>query len=43
MCFSTQPIIDRLSDKKVVDAENEYSDGTYSWYDTEIYYFEHSL
>lgn len=38
--FTSTPVIDVLSGEQVYDADNGYTDGTYTWYQSEIYYFE---
>lgn len=38
--FTTQPVYDRITGEKVVKADNEHSDGEYSWYESDIYHFE---
>ncbi len=39
--FTSEPLIDIFTEKKISDADNGYSDGEYEWYDSDIYYFEH--
>lgn len=39
--FTSAPVIDVFTGKQVADADNGYSDGEYTWYQSEIYYFEH--
>lgn len=38
--FTSEPVIDVLSGEKISDANNGYSDGVFTWYECEIYYFE---
>ena len=38
--FTSAPVIDIFTDKEVKSADNGYSDGEYSWRESEIYYFE---
>lgn len=38
--FTSEPVIDVFSGEKISDADNGYSDGVYTWYESEIYYFE---
>lgn len=39
--FTSAPVIDAFTDKRVADADNGYSDGEYTWYRSEMHYFEH--
>lgn len=39
--FTSAPVIDAFTGKQVYDADNGYSDGEYTWYQSEMYYFEH--
>lgn len=39
--FTSQPVIDKFTGKTVFDANNARSDGVYTWYESEIYHFEH--
>ena len=39
--FTSQPVIDAFTGEQVAEADNGYSDGEYTWYQSEIYYFEH--
>ena len=39
--FTSAPVIDAFTGKQVADANNCYFDGEYTWYEAEIYYFEH--
>lgn len=38
--FTSQPVYDIYSGEKVSDADNAKTDGVYTWYQSEIYYFE---
>lgn len=38
--FTSAPVVDILTGEKVADADNGFSDGQYTWYVSEIYYFE---
>lgn len=37
---TTQPVFDKITGEKVLDADNARSDGLYTWYESEIYHFE---
>lgn len=39
--FTSQPVIDAFTGERVGAADNGYSDGEYTWYKSEIYYFQH--
>lgn len=39
--FTSAPVIDVFTGEQVDDANNGYSDGEYTWYQSEIYHFEH--
>lgn len=34
------PVFDRLTGEEVYPANNAHSDGTFTWYESEIYHFE---
>jgi hypothetical protein len=38
--FTSAPVIDVFTDEEVKSADNGYTDGEYTWYESEIYYFE---
>lgn len=38
--FTSEPVRDKYSGEIVYDADNGRSDGTYMWYESEIYHFE---
>lgn len=38
--FTSQPVYDMYTGKMVIDADNGKTDGVYTWYRSEIYYFE---
>lgn len=38
--FTSEPVYDILTGKKVADADNAKTDGIYTWYQSEIYHFE---
>ena len=38
--FTSQPVIDAFTGEEVYEADNGYTDGSYTWYESEIYYFE---
>ena len=38
--FTSAPVIDVFTGEQVVDADNGFSDGNYTWYASEIYYFK---
>lgn len=38
--FTSQPVIDALTGEVVYGADNGYSDGEFTWYEAERYYFE---
>lgn len=35
--YTTQPLFDPMTTDKVKDADNLYTDGTYYWYDCDVY------
>ena len=37
--FTTEPVTDIFTGEKVADADNGFSDGEFTWYVSEIYYF----
>lgn len=37
--FTTEPAVDVFTGEKVADADNGFSDGEFTWYVSEIYYF----
>ena len=39
--FTSEPVIDVFTGKKVADADNGYTDGKYTWFESEVHYFEH--
>lgn len=39
--FTSEPVIDAFTGERVSAANNGYSDGEYTWYKAEMYYFEH--
>ena len=39
--FTSAPVIDAFTGERVSAANNGYSDGEYTWYKAEMYYFEH--
>lgn len=39
--FTSEPVIDVFTGKKVAAADNGYTDGKYRWFESEVYYFEH--
>lgn len=41
IAFTSQPVFDVFTGKKVGAADNGRSDGEYMWYESEIYHFEH--
>lgn len=41
VAFTSEPLVDMFSDKQIKDADNCYTDGFFTWYDSDIYYFEH--
>lgn len=38
--FTSAPVYDKLTGEMVFDANNAHSDGTFTWYESEIYHFE---
>lgn len=38
--FTSQPVVDALTGEEVYGADNGYSDGEFTWYEAERYYFE---
>ena len=38
--FTSAPVIDVFTDEEVTTADNGYSDGEYTWYESEIYHFD---
>lgn len=38
--FTSAPVVDVFTGETVADADNGYTDGKYTWYESEIYYFE---
>lgn len=38
--FTSEPVVDAFSNEVVAEADNGYTDGTYRWYKSEVYYFE---
>ena len=38
--FTSQPVYDILTGEEVFCADNAHTDGVYTWYESEIYYFE---
>lgn len=38
--FTSEPVVDVFSNTIVADADNGYTDGKYTWYKSEVYYFE---
>lgn len=38
--FTSQPVIDAFTGEEVYEADNGYTDGSYTWYESQIYYFE---
>ena len=38
--YTSQPVIDRFTNQELDKINNAFSDGTYTWYATEIYHFE---
>lgn len=40
MAFTSAPVRDVFTGENVRDADNARSDGTYQWYESEIYHFE---
>ena len=38
--FTSAPVIDIVTGETVADADNGFSDGEYTWYVSEVYYFE---
>lgn len=38
--FTSAPVVDVFTGSVVADADNGYSDGRYTWYKSEVYYFE---
>lgn len=41
VAFTSQPVFDAFTGQKVAAADNSYTDGIYTWYRSEMYYFEH--
>ena len=39
--FTTEPVIDVFTGRQVADADNGYTDGNYTWFESEVHYFEH--
>lgn len=40
VAFTSQPVVDAFTGQKVAAADNGYTDGVYTWYKSEMYYFE---
>ena len=38
--FTSAPVIDIFTNEEVKSADNGYSDGEYTWYESEMYYFD---
>ncbi|HAJ96412.1 MAG TPA: hypothetical protein DCO72_01575 [Ruminococcus sp.] len=38
--FTSQPVIDKFTNKETEKINNAFSDGEYTWYVSEIYHFE---
>ena len=38
--FTSEPLFDVYTGEKIKAADNGYSDGKYTWYDSDIYHFE---
>ncbi len=38
--YTSQPIIDRFTNRELDEINNAFLDGIYTWYATEIYHFE---
>lgn len=38
--YTSQPVYDILTGEEVFSADNAHTDGVYTWYESEIYYFE---
>lgn len=38
--FTSEPVFDRYTGDKVVEADNQRTDGEYIWYESWIYYFD---
>lgn len=38
--FTSAPVVDVVTGEKVADADNGFTDGEYTWYVSEVYYFE---
>ncbi len=38
--FTSQPVIDKFTNKEIENINNAFSDGEYTWYASEIYHFE---
>lgn len=38
--FTSQPVIDKLTNKETKKIDNAFTDGEYVWYASEVYHFE---
>ena len=38
--FTSAPVVDAFTNEIVAVADNGYTDGKYTWYESEVYYFE---
>lgn len=38
--FTSAPVVDAFTNEIVADADNGYTDGEYTWYESEVYYFD---
>lgn len=38
--FTSEPVFDRITDEQVYEADNGYTDGTYQWYESDIYHLK---
>lgn len=38
--FTSDPVVDIFTGAVVADADNGYTDGRYTWFKSEVYYFE---